>query len=367
MTDYYVGLISGTSMDGIDAVVAGFSESGVNIVATRSQPYPDDLRSALLTAIREPLSVELDVSGELHRQVGNCFCDAALAIMKISDVDTRKICGIGSHGQTLRHQPDADKPFSLQIGDGDIIANGTGITTVANFRQADIAAGGQGAPLVPPFHEWLFHSTSMNRIVVNIGGISNITVLRSDKSDTIGFDTGPGNGLMDAWTRQHLGVSYDSGGKWASSGTVNADLLNAMLRDPYFELKPPKSTGFEYFNLNWLAKFDVDHYDAADVQATLCELSASSIAAAISSCAADAGEVFVCGGGVHNCELMSRLQKNVPNSKVASTTDVGLDPDWVEATAFAWLAMRTLRGETGNLPSVTGATHKVVLGDIHLS
>jgi anhydro-N-acetylmuramic acid kinase len=367
MPDLYVGLMSGTSMDGIDAVVASFNDSGVNILATHSHPYPDELKNTLLAAIREPLTVELDASGELHRQVGICFRDAALAVIDISDVESQDIRAIGSHGQTLRHQPNADKPFSLQIGDGDVIANGTGITTVANFRQADIAAGGQGAPLVPPFHEWLFHSTSTDRMVVNIGGISNITVLRSDGSDTIGFDTGPGNGLMDAWTKRHLGTSFDDGGKWASSGAVVGDLLRCMLEDPYFELEPPKSTGFEYFNLDWLSRFDVDQYDAADVQTTLCELSASSIAASLSSCVRNAGEVFVCGGGVRNSELMSRLRQNLPTSTVTSTTAVGLDPDWVEAVAFAWLAMRTLNGETGNLPSVTGASHKVVLGDLHSS
>ncbi len=367
MTDYYVGLMSGTSMDGIDAVVVSFSDSGIDIAATHSQTYPEDLKDALLAAIREPLTVELDPSGDLHRQVGTCFRDAALAAIESSGVAHELIRAIGSHGQTLRHQPNADEPFSLQIGAADIIADGTGITTVANFREADILAGGQGAPLVPPFHEWLFHSAAVDTVVVNIGGISNVTILPANGSPVIGFDTGPGNGLMDVWTRRNLDTGFDVDGRWAASGTVVTKLLQAMLDDAYFHLKPPKSTGFEYFNLDWLMQFDVGRFDPADVQATLCELSASSIANAMAVHAAATEQTFVCGGGTHNSELMRRLDKNLPESSVFSSSEADLDPDWVEAVAFAWLAMRTVNGETGNLPSVTGATHKVVLGDIHLS
>lgn len=367
MTDYYIGLMSGTSMDGIDAVIARFTDSGVDIAASHSQPYPNDLKNALLTAIREPLTVELDPSGELHRQVGVCFRDAALTVIKSSGIEREMIRAIGSHGQTLRHQPSADEPFSLQIGDADIIANGTGITTVANFREADILAGGQGAPLVPPFHEWLFHSTTSDTVVINIGGISNVTILPATVSPVLGFDTGPGNGLMDVWTRRNLDTEFDSGGRWAASGAVVGELLRAMLNDPYFQLEPPKSTGFEYFNLKWLMRFDVDQFDPADVQATLCELTAASIAAAINERTAATEQTFVCGGGAHNTELMRRLRKKLPYSSFANTSDADLAPEWVEAAAFAWLAMRTINGKTGNLPSVTGAKHKVVLGDIHLS
>jgi len=253
----------------------------------------------------------------------------------------------------------------MQIGDADIIASGTGITTVANFRQADIAAGGQGAPLVPPFHHWLFASPTNKRVVVNIGGIANITTLSTDGSDVTGFDTGPGNGLMDVWISKNQGEPFDQGGQWAARGMVIDDLLRQLLNDPYFSLPPPKSTGFEYFNAGWLRRFDIDRHDAADIQATLCELSAITIANAIGLQAPDAHDVFVCGGGVHNAELMRRLQKRLSGVSVSSTAAAGLDPDWVEAVAFAWLAMRTLRNEPGNLPSVTGATHTVVLGDIH--
>ena len=365
MSDYYVGLMSGTSMDGIDAALVSFGDASVAIHATHSELYPQDLQDALLIAIREPLDLELDTSGELDRRVGECFRDAALAVIDKSKVSRQEIVAIGSHGQTLRHQPNAVEPFSLQIGDAKIIAAGTGTTTVANFREADIAVGGQGAPLVPPFHQWLFGSGDGDRVIVNMGGIANITALPASGSDILGFDTGPGNGLMDAWISQHQGKPYDQEGAWAASGSVVESLLSEFQSDPYFKLRPPKSTGFEYFNPIWLQSFDIDRFAAADVQATLCELSATTIATAIDQSTSDAENVFVCGGGVHNSELMRRLSKFLPAATVSSTQSVGLDPDWVEAVAFAWLTRRTMHGQTGNLPSVTGATHKVVLGVIH--
>lgn len=365
MSAYYVGLMSGTSMDGIDAVLVSFDGPGVEIFATHTEPYPQDLKDALLEAIREPLNMEPDPSGDLDRRVGECFRDAARNVIESSGVSRRDIEAIGSHGQTLRHQPNADEPFSLQIGNAEIIAAGNEITTVANFRQADIAAGGQGAPLTPPFHEWLFGSAHHDRVIVNIGGIANITILLADRSSVTGFDTGPGNGLMDAWIGQAHGRAFDRDGGWAAGGTVVDSLLEQFLGDPYFELQPPKSTGFEYFNPKWLHRFDVDRFDAVDVQTTLCELSASSIGDAIKQYAAPVREVFVCGGGAHNAELMRRLQNGLPDVAVSSTVSAGLHPDWVEAVAFAWLAMRTTNGLTGNLPSVTGATHKAILGDIH--
>ena len=363
MPDYYVGLMSGTSMDGIDAVVVEFGDSSARVHAASSQPYPDKLRESLLAAIREPLDVELDSSGELDRRVGECFRDAAIAVINDGGFKNEDIIAIGSHGQTLRHQPNAALPFSLQIGNAAIIADGTKTTTVGNFREADIAAGGQGAPLVPPFHQWLFAHENKARVIANIGGIANITILPSDGSDTTGFDTGPGNGLMDAWTRSQLGLAFDESGNWAGRGSVIPELLNRFLADPYFSAAPPKSTGFEYFNLAWLQEFGLDKFDPTDVQSTLCELSVASVSRAIQEFAPGTREVFVCGGGAHNLELMRRLDRY--SFETASTTSVGLDPDWVEAAAFAWLAMRTINGQPGNLPSVTGASQQVVLGDIH--
>ncbi|MDG2107714.1 MAG: anhydro-N-acetylmuramic acid kinase [Woeseiaceae bacterium] len=363
MPDYYVGLMSGTSMDGIDAVVVEFGDSSARIHSALSQPYPNNLRELLIAAIRKPLNVKLDRSGKLDYWVGECFRDAAIAVIDKSNFKYKDIIAIGSHGQTLRHQPNATNPFSLQIGNASIIANGTGITTISNFRKADITAGGQGAPLVPPFHRWLFTQEGKARVIVNIGGITNITILNTHSTDILGFDIGPGNVLMDAWTRLQLGQTFDESGKWASQGSVIPELLNEFLADPYFSAAPPKSTGFEYFNLTWLQKFDIRKYDAVDVQSTLCELSSVSISRSIKEFAPNTQEVFICGGGVHNLELMHRLSSC--SFKTASTASIGVNPDWIEASAFAWLAMRTIKGQPGNLPSVTGAAESVVLGDIN--
>lgn len=365
MTKRYVGLMSGTSMDGIDAAVVSFADANVVIHATMTCSYPETLRDELRAAILEPLDVQLDPTGDLDRRVGECFRDAALAVVQKAGLRCTDIEAIGSHGQTLRHQPDADPPFTLQIGDARRIASGTKVTTVANFRAADMAVGGQGAPLVPPFHHWLFVSPDRNRVVANIGGIANITHLPAAGGNVTGFDTGPGNGLMDRWSEKHLNQAFDDRGRWAASGTVIDQLLEEFCEDSYFHLPPPKSTGFEYFNASWLQQFDTDRYEPGDVQATLCELTATCIANSITNSAGKVDEVFVCGGGAHNRELMRRLARNLPDTALDSTRAVGLDPEWVEATAFAWLAMRTVNGETGNLPSVTGASHAVILGVLH--
>ena len=365
MASTYVGLMSGTSMDGIDAALVRFEDDAVSVLATQSQAYTDDLRDDLLASIRLPLDTPVDPEGDLHRRVGESFRDAALALIRESGADPKDIKAIGSHGQTLRHQPEAKPPFSIQVGDPGIIVRGTGITTVANFREADMIAGGQGAPLVPPFHQFLFESNKEKRVVVNIGGIANVTILPADGSAVTGFDTGPGNGLMDRWILRQQGESFDRDGKWAASGSVVTPLLSQFLDDPYFALPPPKSTGFEYFNASWLDQFDLSGLSPEDVQTTLAELTVRSIADAVNQYAQGTGAVFVCGGGARNAELIRRLDDALPGISISSTAAAGLDPEWVEAVAFAWLAMRTMNGETGNLPSVTGASHKVVLGDIH--
>ena len=264
----------------------------------------------------------------------------------------------------MRHCPDASPPFTIQVGDASIIAAATGIPTVADFRSADIEAGGQGAPLVPPFHEWLFRSAETDRVVVNIGGIANITVLPR-AGDVTGFDTGPGNGLMDAWIQHHQGHPYDTDGEWGAGGRVDDALLERMRADPYFSAAAPKSTGFEYFNLRWVESFADSGAAPEDVQATLCELTAQTVADAISATGLNPPEVFVCGGGAKNPALMQRLARNLPETQVGSTAVVGLHPDWVEACAFAWLARETQNDRPGNLPSVTGANSRVVLGALH--
>jgi len=362
---YFIGLISGTSMDGIDAVLVRFDEGKLSIAASMKQDYSSELRARLFTASREPETCTVDALGELHSEVGGCFRDAALALLAQGGMDAAAIRAIGSHGQTLRHRPDAVHPFTLQIGDPAIIAAGTGIDTVADFRAADMALGGQGAPLTPAFHEWLLRDDSTNRVVLNIGGIANITVLPSNEQLVTGFDTGPGNTLLDAWIEKHQGKAFDDRGKWAAAGTVDDDLLQDLLNDDWISKAPPKSTGFEYFNLDWLANKRVGACEAMDVQATLLEFTAASIADAIIQAAPATGEVFVCGGGAHNPTLLQRIGARLPEMEVTTTSAAGLDPDWVEAVAFAWLAMRRINGKTGNLPAVTGATRPAVLGALY--
>lgn len=362
MSDLYIGLMSGTSMDGIDAALVRFGDTGMDLLATLARPYPGPLRERLIaarqvTGLRAPGDVP-----ELDRAVGDCFRDAANALLAAAGVDAADVAAIGSHGQTLRHEPGGDHPYTLQIGNPEVIATGTGITTVADFRAADIALGGQGAPLAPAFHEWLFGQPGRHRVVLNIGGIANVTVLHGDGAPTTGFDTGPGNTLLDAWTQRHKAEPCDRDGAWAAAGRVDGDLLDRLLADPYFAAPPPKSTGFEHFNLKWLDRFGVAALDPADVQATLCQLTAQTIADAIPG---ETQEVLACGGGVHNAELMRRLRSALADAKLRSTAIAGLDPDWVEAAAFAWLAMRTLAGLPGNLPSVTGAEREAVLGVVH--
>jgi len=365
----YVGLMSGTSMDGIDAALVAFGDHECEVKATQAVDYPKDLRDELLTASRQPAQCTVDKIGQLDRWIGECFRDATLQLLKKANVDSRSVVAIGSHGQTLRHQPRGARPFTLQIGDPNIIASGTGITTVGDFRRRDLAVGGEGAPLAPAFHRWLFADTDKSRAVLNIGGIANVTMLSNTTDRVIGFDTGPGNTLLDGWIRANLDKPFDSDGGWSRSGTVNEPLLGQMLADPYFDQPPPKSTGFEYFNGGWtrsrLASLGGLTIPAADIQATLAELSARTIATSILKFAPDIDEVLVCGGGIHNADLMQRLRGYLTGAQVSSTDLYGLHPDWVEAAAFAWLAKRRLEGKTGNLPEVTGASRAAVLGAIY--
>ncbi|MDJ0813990.1 MAG: anhydro-N-acetylmuramic acid kinase [Woeseiaceae bacterium] len=365
MTDLYIGLMSGTSMDGVDAALVRFGDHEIDLIATHQHDYPGALRHALVAARSLPDLRRSDQVPDLHRLVGECFRDAAIELLDSAGVDASTVLAIGSHGQTLRHAPDASEPYSLQIGDPDLIAAGTGIATIADFRRADIALGGQGAPLAPAFHEWLFRREGATRVVVNIGGIANITVLFGDDRPTIGFDTGPGNTLLDAWISAQGIAAFDAGGDWSAAGRVIDELLQRLLADAYFQEPAPKSTGFEHFNLDWLAPALTDVYDATDIQSTLCQLTAQTVASAILEAAPETTEVLVCGGGVHNADLMARLGSALENMAVESTAAAGLDPDLVEAVAFAWLAMRTSGELPGNLPSVTGASEPAVLGSLH--
>ncbi len=353
------GLMSGTSRDGIDAVVVRFGDGEIEILATVSQPYDLELQHALARLVENPDSGGIAEIGDLHARVGDAFADAAQAVIEESGEPASAFAAIGSHGQTIYHAPDARHPFSLQIGDASRIAHRTGVTTVADFRSADIAAGGQGAPLVPPFHQWMFGKQGETTAVVNIGGIANATIVTDEQ--LLGFDTGPGNTLLDAWIQKHSGERFDRNGDWSATGTVDERRLESMLADGYFARLPPKSTGFEYFNLAWLEPFADGPPEG--IQATLVELTARSIADAVSPYAPDA--MLVCGGGVHNGALMRALRTAMGDCPVDSTAIRGLDPDWVEACAFAWLARRRTAGLPGNAPSVTGASSAVPLGAIY--
>jgi anhydro-N-acetylmuramic acid kinase len=306
----------------------------------------------------------LEAYGQLDVEAGECFARCANALLVEAGIAAADVAAIGSHGQTVCHRPRGKHPFTLQIGDPSVIAERTGITTVADFRRADVAAGGQGAPLLPALHAALFTDRGISRAVLNLGGIANLTLLQPGRA-VIGFDTGPANCLLDAWSARHLGAARDEGGAWAASGHVDGALLARWLTDPYFALAPPKSTGREVFNLDWLDARLPPGIAPVDVQATLLAFSARSIAAALRAHAADVGEVYACGGGVHNAALMDDLRQALPGVRVATTAALGLDPDFVEAVGFAWLARARLRGEPGNLPSVTGARGPRLLGGIY--
>lgn len=364
MTALYVGLMSGTSMDGIDAALVDCLTRKPHLVATHSKPWPDSIRPQLAQAqqLNDEAVFELQ---ELDRAIAEQFAEATLELLAIAGTDASEVIAIGSHGQTIRHRPHAEKPFSLQLGNGQRIADLTGIRTVSDFRTADIEAGGEGAPLASAFHQAVLRSSRENRCVINIGGISNITLLPADESQPVtGYDTGPGNNLMDGWIKQHKGLPYDNHGEWARSGQINHSLLSGLKADEYFQLPPPKSTGFEYFNQDWLRQHDVDALPAEDVQATLCELTATTIADAILASSIDVKRVLICGGGVHNMYGLERLQSQLANIPVESTQMHSVHPDWVEAMAFAWLAQCNIENRPGNLPSVTGARESVVLGTL---
>lgn len=352
-------------MDGIDAALLRCTTDRPVLLATRGFRYPAGLRHRLAAAsqLDNPRAADLTA---LDDDVGRAFAAAANALLEQAQVPAGNVTAIGSHGQTIRHEPEAPAPYTLQIGNPQLIRQLTGIDVVADFRRPDIEAGGQGAPLVPAFHHAVFASNQEPRVVLNIGGIANITILPDTCVDRVtGFDNGPGNTLMDAWARQVLGADMDEYGNFAASGVISEPLLERLLQDDYFSRLPPKSTGPEYFNLEWVMSRTADTpLPAQDVQATLCELTAASIAADIHRYAPATARLLVCGGGAHNRFLMQRLAGHLPGIAVGTTQDFGIDPDWVEAAAFAWLASQRLAGRPGNLPAVTGARAAVLLGRI---
>lgn len=359
----YIGLMSGTSLDGVDAVLVEFAPGAPpRLLQSHYLPYDDALRAQLL-ALHSPQADEIHLAACAANDLARLYAKTVLAL--VADRATTPIRAIGCHGQTLRHRPECG--YTLQIGNAALLAELTGITVVADFRSRDIAAGGQGAPLVPAFHEHVLKHTAIHRVIANIGGIANITDLPPD-GPVRGWDTGPGNLLMDAWIQRHQGLRYDRDGTWAAGGQVDAGLLDVLMGHPYLQGQPPKSAGREQFNLASLEAALAGLGRPAvpqDVQSTLLEFTAASLSDAVRRECGNAQELFVCGGGAHNLALMRRLEERLPGIRIDTTAAIGVAPDWVEAMAFAWLAKQCLEGQHGNLPDVTGAAGARVLGAVY--
>ncbi len=360
----YIGLMSGTSMDGVDAVLVTFhNDSGIEAEHLESNPYPADLKQKL-----ERLSDNQGTPDELAQAdmaVGRCFADTANRLLDRINLSPEVVSAIGSHGQTIRHGASQQPPFTLQIGNPALIAELTGIDTVADFRARDIAAGGQGAPLAPAFHEWCFSREGESRAIVNIGGMANITWLPGNNDPVTGFDTGPGNRLADMWCQKHLQRDFDTNGDWAASGILLSDLYEALLRDEFFTLGGPRSTGRELFNGQWLdEKLTTSNRDndrPEDVQHTLYALTAETITRGILENGRP-DSVYVCGGGAFNGLLMRMLRDRLAPAKVTTTAALGLNPQCVEGAAFAWLARQYHQGEACDLSRITGARGPRILG-----
>ena len=393
MAEIYIGLMSGTSLDGVDGVLMDFTGTVPAVIQHSYAPFTGALAQQLLA---------LNTSGadELHRAalaanaLVRVYAGVVSDLLTKTSIDRRDVTAIGAHGQTVRHRPQAfDTGYTLQLNNPALLAELTGIDVVADFRSRDVAAGGQGAPLVPAFHQAVFGRTHEVVAVLNIGGISNITLLNPASvnaspgilgalgalGEVTGFDCGPGNALMDHWCQKHTGQAYDAGGSWAASGRVNENLLKILLDEPYFAKPPPKSTGRDLFNVDWLtaklaaleAAQTVDSdglvhpVSPVDIQATLTELTASACASCVLSYGKQSKNLIVCGGGAFNMHLMQRIQARLPGLSVVSSQDCGLPPMQVEAAAFAWLARKTIRRETASLPKVTGAKGARILGAIY--
>ena len=358
---YFIGVMSGTSADGIDAVLIATGDGQSTLTLGHHRDMPQALRDEILS-FRHPDDNELGRLAVLDRQLADEYAAAIQALLKEANVGASEITAIGSHGQTLRHHPVGETPYTVQVGDPNRLAELTGVTVVADFRRRDMAAGGQGAPLVPAFHRARLIDAGVPSAVVNIGGIANVTLVSAEGA-VRGWDTGPGNTLLDSWISQHKGQRYDNEGSWASSGQVLEPLLNALLADPYFSRPHPKSTGPEYFHLDWLQQSLSGEEAPQDVQRTLLEVTVMSICDAISKESVEV--VRLCGGGAYNTLLRHRLAESMPSVQVTTTTEIGVDPQWVEAWAFAWLAEQTLASLPGNVSAVTGAAGERVLGGIY--
>jgi len=383
---YFIGLMSGTSLDAIDIALTYISNDHIELVHSYALPIEQTLKTRI-AELFEPGNNEIDRMGELDREIAEISANGVINLLAECGVSASEVTAIGSHGQTIRHRPygmDYKQPFTLQIGDPNTLAALTNIVTVADFRRKDIALGGQGAPLAPAFHSYLCQSHERPCAVLNIGGIANLSLIRPDSANTTtGFDTGPGNGLMDAWIYRHKSLAYDNNGEWALEGSVHHELLDALLSDPFFDISGPKSTGKEYFNLAWLEQIlasnsQFGEVNPADVQATLLSLSALTIAQA---CAAnkDINSIYLCGGGALNKALVKRLSDELLASletrldtshssklNIQSTEALGIHPMWIEAAAFAWMAQQTIDRLPVHQQGATGAARNAILGGIFI-
>lgn len=361
-SELYIGLMSGTSLDGVDAVLADFSSPAPRALSHAHRPFPQDLRAELL-ALTSPGANEIERSGAAAQRLVDVYAHCVADVLQLAGCAPADICAIGAHGQTVRHRPEAG--YSLQLNAPALLAELTQIDVVADFRSRDLATGGQGAPLVPAFHAAAF-SAGAPRAVVNIGGISNVTYLPDGEQDIVGFDCGPGNVLLDAWATQHRAEPFDCNGEFAATGQLDTELLARLLAEPFLQLKPPKSTGRELFSQAWLGKaLAASARLPQDVQRTLTEFTARCIGDSIKSWCASARDVVVCGGGVRNATLMTALAGAVAPRPLVASSALGIEPDQVEALAFAWLARRSKRRETGSIPAVTGARGARILGAIY--
>ena len=361
MASLFVGLMSGTSLDGADAALVDFSSGTPHTLAFATVPFADKLREDLLV-LSEPGGDLLELSATVSMELAEVYARAVEAVVADGGVERSRICAIGCHGQTVRHRPDLG--FTIQLNDPARLAESAGIDVVADFRRRDMAAGGQGAPLVPAFHEAVFRHPSRSRSVVNIGGISNVTSLAPGRK-TLGFDCGPGNVLLDEWVRRHLGERYDENGRWAARGRTDAALLERLLQEPFLRATPPKSTGRELFHLAWLEDRLPTSYRPEDVQATLTDFTAQAIVAAIDRFCPATEEIYLCGGGARNAALVSGITRLAGKRPVAPTDVLGVPVMHVEAVAFAWLAMKCVRREPVDLTASTGARGPRVLGAIY--
>ncbi|OOH87301.1 anhydro-N-acetylmuramic acid kinase [Pasteurellaceae bacterium 15-036681] len=366
-TNYYIGVMSGTSLDGVDLALVDFAKEQPQMTACGFTPMPEDLRTDI-SALLKSGETSLQKLGEIDHRLGLLYADCINAFLAKENLKPEQIQAIGCHGQTVWHSPQSQYPFTTQIGDMNLVATKTGITVVGDFRRKDMAYGGQGAPLVPAFHQAIFSDPKRITAVLNIGGISNVSLLVPNKA-TIGYDIGPGNTLMDIWIEKHLGKRFDKDAEWAKTGKVIPKLLNQLLDEPFFNLQPPKSTGRELFNQQWLDK-KLSGYEAhqpQDIQATLTAFTAKSICNDLDKIANTDNLpclLLVCGGGARNPLFMQYFAEGLKNWQVSTTSEYGLDIDYVEAAAFAWLAHQRMNNLAGNLPSVTGATQAVSLGAI---